>query len=90
VVTVSTHVEWTQASAQVLFAAPGEEMYDGQSVDDDKWALVIGDESDSYLVVEGGPEELVRFAQRVLTMAMACQRAARGNTEPAGADTPGE
>lgn len=72
---MSAHVEWSQAeSCPVSHAGPGDAMPDGQQIDQDKWALMLGSDCGPYLVVEGSSAELLAFAARVSEAAMAGQR----------------
>jgi hypothetical protein len=61
---MSVHTEWDAAStASVQLAEPGDAGPEGQPVDG--WGLVLGGDGGGCLVVEGGPQELRDFANRV-------------------------
>jgi hypothetical protein len=73
---MSVHVEWTQASiCRVESMGSGDFAPDGQRVDAGNWALMIGDDADFYLVVEGSSAQLLAFAQQVQEAAMSTRRA---------------
>jgi len=73
---MGAHVEWDVATqTEVATAPPGEEMADGQKIDPDRWALVLGAGGGGCLVVEGTPKELLAFSVRVQEAAMEALRA---------------
>jgi hypothetical protein len=61
---MSKRHEWTGADAPVRLVPPGISLGSGGDDRTDAWALVLGNEYATALVVQGTPSELAAFVMR--------------------------
>lgn len=63
---MSAHVEWLEARGLFVEVLPGGSEVGDNSVDQDKWAVVLS--GDDAVVIEGTLSELEHLTQRIRTV----------------------